>query len=127
MKFCPYCGVVLTDGAAPFCAECGQALPTIGDVSQTDAKRRKSPQTHPDKPQKTPKLKKQRKKRKPKSQTETAPILDDGYDGYYDDILPEDNGQIKEGLEQGLIKRILLVAAGVLVVIALSVLAMYFL
>jgi len=27
MKYCPYCGVVLADGAAPFCADCGKELP----------------------------------------------------------------------------------------------------
>jgi hypothetical protein len=126
MKFCPYCGVVLTDGAAPFCAECGQALPA-GVVPRTDTKRQKPPQAQPGKSQKALRLKKQRKKRNINPQTETVLVVDDGYDGYYDDILPEDAGQFKEGLEPGLVKRIILVAAGVLVVIALAILAMYFL
>jgi hypothetical protein len=126
MKFCPYCGVVLTDNAAPFCAECGQELPT-GNAPQTESKRQKSARTQPGKPSKVPKPKKQQKCRKKTSQTETVPILDDGYDGYYDDIMPDDNGKVKEGLEAGLVKRIILVAVGVLVIIALAVLAMYFL
>jgi hypothetical protein len=132
MKFCPYCGVVLKDNAAPFCSECGHALPSegpipAGNIRQTEPKRRKTVRTQPDRPPKAPGPKKQRKRRKTNFQTEQPSILDDGYDGYYNDILPEDEGEIKDGLEPGLVKRIVLVATGVLVVIALAVLAMYFL
>lgn len=28
MKYCPYCGADLADGAASFCMECGKSLPT---------------------------------------------------------------------------------------------------
>ena len=28
MKYCPYCGAELVDGAASFCAECGKSLPS---------------------------------------------------------------------------------------------------
>ena len=27
MKYCPYCGADIPDGAVSFCAECGKALP----------------------------------------------------------------------------------------------------
>ena len=27
MKYCPYCGTVLVDGAVSFCMECGKKLP----------------------------------------------------------------------------------------------------
>jgi uncharacterized membrane protein YvbJ len=31
MKYCPYCGADLIDGAASFCAECGKSMPDLAD------------------------------------------------------------------------------------------------
>ncbi|MCI8672053.1 MAG: hypothetical protein HFI89_00950 [Lachnospiraceae bacterium] len=39
---------------------------------------------------------------------------DDGYDGYYDDVLPEDYGSPAEGLDKELLKRVALVMGGML-------------
>jgi len=47
--------------------------------------------------------------------------MDIGYDGYYDDVVPEDNGQLKERMPPELIKRIALVSAGALFIVILSV------
>lgn len=53
--------------------------------------------------------------------------VDDGYDGYYDDVLPPDLEQNKEGLDKELIQKIVLLGLGVLVVVSLCVAMMYFL
>lgn len=105
MKYCPYCGASLLDGAVSFCSECGKQLP-------------KSQSGETEEPKKTVS--------EPASEnTDTLHIPD--YDGYYDDILPEDETVIRRGIDKSLIKKIALLAAGVCVVIALSILAMYFL
>ncbi len=33
MKYCPYCGTVLVDGAVSFCMECGKKLPIKDEES----------------------------------------------------------------------------------------------
>lgn len=38
MKFCPYCGAVLIDGAVSFCSECGKPLKTA-DIAEKPVKR----------------------------------------------------------------------------------------
>jgi hypothetical protein len=50
---------------------------------------------------------------------------DEGYDGYYNDVKPIDNGHTRDRLDPELIKRAVLVAAGALVLIILSVVLMY--
>lgn len=49
------------------------------------------------------------------------------YDGYYDDVLPEDADAQHEGVDKGLVKRILLLTLMVAVVIAGCVVALYLL
>jgi len=130
MKYCPYCGVVLADGAAPFCAECGNALP---EKSQTGRQKEASPHTQPEKAQKVSKQERKRRRKPPLTEmkravpADTQVDPDDGYDGYYEDIPTEDNGHVREGLDRGLIKRIVILGGVVVVIIALAVLAMYFL
>lgn len=51
--------------------------------------------------------------------------VDDGYDGYYDDLLPPDMDSAKEGLDKALIKQILLVGLVVFVIISLCVALLY--
>jgi hypothetical protein len=52
---------------------------------------------------------------------------DEGYDGYYSDVKPTDNGHVRDKTDPALIKRIILVAAGALVLVILSVVVMYLL
>jgi hypothetical protein len=49
---------------------------------------------------------------------------DEGYDGYYTDVPPDDGGHIRDPLDPEMIKRAVLVAAGALVIIVLAVLLM---
>ena len=50
---------------------------------------------------------------------------DEDYDGYYEDIMPADNGHTRDRLDPELIKRAVLIAAGAFVIIILSVFLMY--
>ena len=107
MKYCPYCGVELPDGAVSFCAECGKSLPQAASK----------------------KPKKEKKKRSDEKQGIEAPVLqtEEAYDGYYDDVLPEDGSVTGRAVDKNLIKKIALLVGCVCAVIALSVLAMYLL
>ena len=50
----------------------------------------------------------------------------DGYDGYYEDLLPVDHGRERFETDSAPVKKIIILAAGVLVVIGLCVLMLYF-
>ena len=55
-------------------------------------------------------------------------VYDSDYDGYYDDIIPADTSSaVKQGLDKAVIKKIVLLVVGVVVVIGLCVVLMYFL
>jgi uncharacterized Zn finger protein (UPF0148 family) len=133
MKYCPYCGAVLVDGAVSFCAECGKALPSAqgnqtADPDKTDSQSEKESQ----KKQK-PSGKSKKKKRGSSSAKWDRPLVsdtetqDDGYDGYYDDVLPVDENRVKEGIDKDLVKKIIAVAAIMLLIVGLCVAAMYLL
>ncbi|MCL2343538.1 MAG: zinc ribbon domain-containing protein [Firmicutes bacterium] len=104
MKYCPFCGAALTGGAVSFCPECGNPIPT-------GALRR-------------PRKKFWEKRAAPVQGPESEPP-DDGYDGYYDDIVPLDNGHNRDRMAPELIKRIIILAAGAIFVVVLSVILMY--
>ena len=154
MKFCPYCGVPLAGSAASFCAECGEALhqdakphnsaPEEG-VDPIDQEIKLNPSIHNDIAsssgyRKLAKLvmrpsydKAPGKKRKPRSKKTAelsrnpGPELDEGYDGYYNDVTPLDNGHIHERMDPELIKRIIYITAGAAAVIILSIFTIYLL
>jgi len=63
-------------------------------------------------------------KREPASVPEKPNPMDMNYDGYYDDVLTDDNGRTKEKLDRELIKRNALIAIGVVVIVALSIIIM---
>ncbi len=117
MKYCPYCGADLIADAVSFCAECGKQLP--------------AGKTQEEKPKAKPEIKKSSKKKKKKpikkaeSSIEAESVVDDGYDGYYDDIRPIDEGHEREGLDKALIKKIAIIIGALFVVIAACVALMY--
>ena len=149
MKYCPNCGASLTGGAVPFCAECGKRLP-VARSAQSMRRETAKPTTAPRSQART-NTKKQNatkpapskpvpQKRIPKpDKCATCPylamyadsvrklepdLLDDGYDGYYDDVTPIDDGRIPEQKDPELLKRIILIAGGALAIIILSVILM---
>ena len=66
-----------------------------------------------------------KKKKTEAFQLEEETIVNDGYDGYYDDILPPDLDREKEGLDKELIKKVVLVGIGVFVIISMCVALLY--
>ena len=160
MKYCPYCGTILVDGAVSFCAECGKALPVSKKKEEIPEKSNQAEQRGKSKPQQDiqhEKKSRRRQKReplsekgvkevdmsgkkkvrqpeplqRPKQQSEspafTNSIPEDDYDGYYDDVLPIDEGRFNEGLDKGLIKKILYIIITVLLVVGACVMMMYLL
>lgn len=68
----------------------------------------------------------------PKQQPEPLTVTEslgqeDDYDGYYDDILPADEGRFSEGIERGLVKKIVLIIGMVLLIVGACVMMMYLL
>ena len=120
MKYCPYCGAAQEVSAAVFCSECGEELAPAQP---------KCPDAPAPVPQERAKHKK--KKHRPKTQAKAAPpkrrSADNVYDGYYRDTPVADGGQTRVGLDPILAKKIIWLTVGVLLVIALAILAMYFL
>jgi len=118
MKYCYHCGAALEAGAASFCPECGESL-AIPQAQRPPA------------PAPRPRKKHKKKKRRPQTQTKSPPAkrppAEDGYDGYYRDTPVADGGQVRIGLDPTLMKKIVLLAVGVLLVIGLATLAMNFL
>lgn len=129
MKYCPYCGADLIDGAASFCAECGKTLPASTDEKQATP----DPIIYKkERPQKTVDSRSRTKKKRKRNTNSCAQAkgkrpVEDGYDGYYDDVLPSDLGRTKEGVDKELIKKIVAVAGIMLLIVGLCVLAMYLL
>lgn len=128
MKYCPYCGTALADADASFCMECGRPLSGGEQIEPVE------------KEAAVPKKKGRGSRRKKKNTASTAaasprkqpdaaaiPPVEDGYDGYYDDILPADEGDHREGVSRELVKKIALLLAGVLLVVTASIAVMYLL
>ena len=74
------------------------------------------------------KAKKEKAKKKTKEEVLEEIVgeaVDDGYDGYYDDILPPDTDRVKEGLDKELIKKIVALSIGVVFIISMCVVMLY--
>ena len=130
MKYCPYCGAGFSDGTVSFCTECGKKLPEEKTVppeakeqSQKVAKKQKR------KKEKKEKHKKDAKKKKPEKEIPEVmgEAVDDGYDGYYNDVLPPDTDRVKDGLDKELVKKIVALCIGVTVIILMCVALLYIL
>jgi len=151
MKYCPYCGATLMGSAVSFCAECGKEIPVRpqtetkqqepivdrrssgldeqwGETAklladkQPQQEQAKVKKAKPRKPKRTKPPKKDRRSMHKSAITEDdSPPVDDGYDGYYDDILPLDNSHENEGLDPELLKRIFMVAGGAALVIGIAI------
>ena len=130
MKYCPYCGAGFSDGTVSFCTECGKKLPEEKTVppeakeqSNKVAKKQKRKKEKKEKPKKVTKKKKAAKEI-PEVMGEA---VDDGYDGYYNDVLPPDTDRVKDGLDKELVKKIVALCIGVTVVILMCVALLYIL
>ena len=129
MKYCPHCGADLLKENAAFCVECGQRLSDQKSGSATTHEAGKL-KDGPEGSTKTAKKKaKKPRKKKVKKQKQIPEIVgtpaDDGYDGYYNDVLPPDMDRVKEGLDKELIKKIVALCVAVIFIIGLCVVMMY--
>lgn len=123
MKYCPFCGEAFTGDGTSFCSECGKAavMPARPQrAPQTQNKKRQAkngpPPVRPGPGKRNGQEISRRRRRNP---------MDEGYDGYYDDVPTSDSGrQPGERFEPELAKRIILVAGGFLAVVILSVVIM---
>ena len=130
MKYCPYCGAGFSDGTVSFCSECGKKLPeekTVPPEAKEQSKKLAKKQKR--KKEKKEKDKKDTKKKKaPKEIPEVmGEAVDDGYDGYYNDVLPPDTDRVKDGLDKELVKKIVALCIGVTVIILMCVALLYIL
>ncbi len=122
MKYCPYSGELLLDENAPFCAECGKQIPER--KSQTN-------DTNPDIIVETEAL----EQYQDTHQDKTIPEESEGepaefracYDGYYDDVVPDDHGNIRTVVDKQLIKKIAVLGISVILIIGACIAIMYIL
>ena len=130
MKYCPYCGAGFSDGTVSFCSECGKKLPeekTVPPEAKEQSKKVAKKQKR--KKEKKEKYKKDAKKKKPEKEIPEVmgEAVDDGYDGYYNDVLPPDTDRVKDGLDKELVKKIVALCIGVTVIILMCVALLYIL
>ena len=118
MKYCPFCGATLMGGAVSYCAECGNEIKPLdsGALMKTIVSKKSKRFAN----------KSKAKPRKPVKEPLSEPV-DDGYDGYYDDVQPIDSGRIHDRMDPELIKRIIIISAGAVLIIVLSVLLIFLL
>ncbi len=122
MKHCPYCGAEIPDGAFSFCPVCGNPLE---EEKRTPPKKKNSNRKKPGKYAKRKKPGQHEKN--PSDRPRKPKPADDGYDGYYDDVLPDDDGKVSQSIDHQTVKRIIGLVAGVLIAICACVLLMYML
>lgn len=138
MKYCPYCGADLVDGTVSFCQECGKKLNATPCAVQDEPIKEAPASNTPtaEKPSKKKKEKKEKKKAKQKKQRKSkkedipeiiGEAVDDGYDGYYNDVLPPDTDRVKDGMDKELVKKIVALGIGVTVIILMCVALLYIL
>ena len=128
MKYCPYCGAGFSDGTVSFCSECGKKLPeekTVPPEAKEQSKKVAKKQTRTK--EKKEKHKKDTKKKKAAKEIPEVmgEAVDDGYDGYYNDVLPPDADRVKDGLDKELVKKIVALCIGVTVIILMCVALLY--
>lgn len=131
MKYCPFCGADLLKEDAAFCVECGKQLSTKEKVPAAEkpatpvkAEKPTTEKKKKEKKAKPPKEKRKDRKSMPLPEVVGEPV-DDGYDGYYNDVLPPDLDREKEGLDKELIKKIILLTVSVVFIIAICIVMMY--
>lgn len=131
MKFCPYCGAGLLDSNVLFCSHCGKKLPPH-EAGLTEPLAEDMRPASQEPKEETYKCKKKNQKKKGLAKKSAQPIEeikpeDDGYDGYYDDVLPPDVDRTREGIDKELVKKIIVLGVSVLLIISLCVVMMYML
>ena len=122
MKNCPHCGADLHDGTVSFCPKCRKKL-----TPEKSPKGKYASSKNPIKKKEKDSNKKPTKKQKkePNIPEVMGEPVDDGYDGYYNDVLPPDQDRIHEGLDKELIKNIIVLGIGFCVIVGLCIALLY--
>ena len=124
MKYCPYCRTELEHERAVFCPECGNTLSDEAKISNEHKEKTKKEKRRKQKGNK----KLNRRNTIPnENHIAESERVDDGYDGYYDDVLPVDEGKFRQGIDKEMLKRIIGLLVGVLITICACVAIMYLL
>ena len=130
MIYCPYCGAGFSDGSVSYCTECGKKLPEEKTVPP-EAKEQSNKVAKKQKRKKEKQEKHKKDTKKKKAAKEIPEVMgeavDDGYDGYYNDVLPPDTDRVKDGLDKELVKKIVALCIGVTVIILMCVALLYIL
>jgi len=121
MKYCPYCGKELWDENASFCAECGKHIPAR---SQKDIKQETAEEAETVQDAEGAAVADTLSEETP---CEEEPVQGDGYDGYYDDVIPDDYGHLRSNVDKELIKKIIVLGISVALIIGACVAIMYIL
>ena len=135
MNTCPKCGASQSSAGTAFCPECGYSFSASRKaVGKHEIKRQDGPKAA--KTQKSARKSAARSGRR--SSKEIKPgrigisaenehaVKDDSYDGYYDDVLPTDDGEYRQGLDSKTVKNILYLLIGVIVVVGICVVILYY-
>ena len=144
VSFCSECGKALREAAAQFKEQIqtetapesevpAQSVEQPAEVRQeavepTAESKSVKGKSQRKKTQKNSKKSRSRKKYVKATGSEPDQIKrEDGYDGYYDDVCPADEGRQRDGMDQELIKKIILLAVSALLVVGACVAMMYLL
>lgn len=140
MKYCPYCGAGLLSSTFSFCPECGTRLPTQEEImaaSIDETPNRATPERAPTSHQRNTKSRKKPRREKKAAKvakkrrqaqavpTPSEPPVDEYYDGYYDDVMPPDLDREKDSMDKALVKRIIILAMCVTIIIFMCVAFLY--
>ena len=120
MKYCPYCGLELRDSNVSFCSECGKKLKGDNNEHARTPKSKNKSKLHSKKIM----LSEKAQQSSDEQADDASSKSDDGYDGYYDDVLPSDEGRQQEGIDKEFLKKIVLLVVGVLVISGICVVFM---
>lgn len=126
MKYCPYCGEELCDDKAPFCAECGKPIPERKPQAERKTEADPGPTIEPDQTQ-SEQVEEQDQERVFSPEDGHEEHFPDCYDGYYDDVIPDDHGNIRTTVDKQLIKKIAVLGISVILIIGACVAIMYIL
>ncbi len=140
MKYCPYCGAGLLSSTFSFCPECGTKLPTQEEImaasidevvnmptqehKSTSLERTPKPRKKSRREKRTAKASRKHRQARSVSTPEPSPS-DEYYDGYYDDVMPPDLDREKDSLDKALVKRIIVLAMCVTIIIFMCVAFLY--
>ncbi len=140
MNTCPKCGAKVKSARAARCPECGYLLPrerkAVGSHEIRNSREAAAPVKAAKKP-KSGRRSKEKEPRQPKAARKSDRIRitpdmersngDDTYDGYYDDVLPADDGEYRQGLDRKTAMNIVYLLIGVAVVVGICIAMLYFL